>query len=422
MKVAYRVHPTWTALALCFSTLLTPGTAQGQTTYGIEPIVMQGETVADVTLRADGGYVLVGRLNDNGQIALVTANAEIRNSDMLLQYAGGKFIPIAVGGREAPGGTWARGQILSPVVSMNQLGNIAFYANATIGGTTGYGTFLWDAKTQKVTTLAFKGMPAVNGLVFEKGSIANRDNHATPIINNRGEIAFSAGVKNSAGGTRSGVFFRGGDGQLQAVALPDDVLPGGEKMTDGYVQYLNEAGRVIFWTLKTSYIWEKGAISRVSMPAIGMDVPGGKIGAIHWRSVNDQDENGPLLLSLQGSRKHGLYLYENGSVTSLVPPGHEMPGGGKLAYVGEGAGNNVGQIAFKCQLEDGTWAVYLVEPKPGGKLSLVLKTGATTELGKITSVGGHSPGMGLNNKGQIAVAVQIDGGPDMIVLLTPTTP
>jgi hypothetical protein len=31
-------------------------------------------------------------------------------------------------------------------------------------------------------------------------------------------------------------------------------------------------------------------------------------------------------------------------------------------------------------------------------------------------------GVGLNNKGQVALAIAIAGGPDTIVLLTPTTP
>jgi hypothetical protein len=60
---------------------------------------------------------------------------------------------------------------------------------------------------------------------------------------------------------------------------------------------------------------------------------------------------------------------------------------------------------------------------PDGKVSPVLATWATTDLGKITrispAVGG---GIAFNNKGQIALIVRIDGGLDTLVLLSPTTP
>ena len=50
-----------------------------------------------------------------------------------------------------------------------------------------------------------------------------------------------------------------------------------------------------------------------------------------------------------------------------------------------------------------------------------------TELGTITGIApwglrGNSEGLAVNNKGQIATIVSFDGGPDTVVLLTPTTP
>jgi hypothetical protein len=421
-NITCRVGLSWTPLALLFSTLLTPGPAQGQASYKIQPIVTLGDAVADVKIRAKNGYFSLGTLNDSGQIAFIAANGDISNSEMLLQYADGKFIPIVVGSRDAPGGKWAKAEAFnygSSPVSMNQLGNVVFGANATIGGTTAYGTFLWDFKAQKVTPVAFKGVPAVNNLTFEQGSTG------LPMINNRGEIAFPAGVKSAAGGVHSGVFFLGGDGQLQAVALPDQELPGGEKVQDAYVNSLNDTGTVGFGTVKGgnlgngAYLWEQGTITQVA--AIGMDAPGGTIGAVGGAFVNNQNQNVVLDLSLQGNvQNDGLYLYANGSLTPLVVPGQEMPGGGKLAHLGAGAQNNTGQSAFIGWLQDGTRSAYLLQLD--GKLSLILNTGATTELGKITNIGSPSTGICLNNKGQVALAVKIAGGPDTIVLLTPTAP
>jgi hypothetical protein len=413
-NITCRIRPACTPLALLLVTLLPPGPAHGQTTHKIQPIIKLGDTVADVKIRAKNGYFALGALNDSGQIAFIAANGEIANSEMLLQYADGKFIPIAVGGRDAPGGNWVKAEGFNSPVSMNQLGNVVFGANATIGGATAYGTFLWDFKAQKVTPVALKGMPAVNNLTFEKGSTG------IPMINNRGEIAFPAGVKNAAGKVHSGVFFLGEDGQFQAVAPPDQELPGGETVQDAYLNSLNDSGRVGFVTAdpgKGGYLWEKGTLTQVA--AIGMDAPGGKIAVVGGVLVNNQ--NVVLDLSLQGdSGNDGLYIYANGSLTPLVVPGQEMPGGGTLLHLGAVALNDAGQSAFIGWLKDGTRSAYLLEPD--GKLSLILNTAATTELGRITNVGSPSAGICLNNRGQVALAVEIAGGPDTIVLLTPTAP
>jgi hypothetical protein len=59
-------------------------------------------------------------------------------------------------------------------VSTNQRGDIAFAASASIGGKADTGTFLWDYQSQKVTLLAFKGLPAVRNLTFQSGGDFSR--------------------------------------------------------------------------------------------------------------------------------------------------------------------------------------------------------------------------------------------------------
>jgi hypothetical protein len=90
------------------------------------------------------------------------------------------------------------------------------------------------------------------------------------------------------------------------------------------------------------------------------------------------------------------------------------------------APNSLGEHAFMATLADGSTAAYRMDAE--GKLSLILKSGATTELGQVTRIGKTSFatglarggwGIGLNSKGQVALPVQINGGPETIVLLTP---
>jgi hypothetical protein len=409
--------------------LLAPGAAPAATVltqYRIQTIVKLGDQVADVTIKVgnQGGDLEIGTLNDSGQIAFVTENAA--GGQMLLQYTKGQFIPIVVVGRDAPGGKWARGSfgVLSPV-SMNQRGNIAFAAYATIGGTTGLGTFRWDAPSQKVTLVAFQGLPAVNNLLFVHGS----NSGSTPLINNSEEIAFAADVKNAAGQTRSGVFFLGQGGPLQAIALPDQALPGGATVQNAYPTSLAENGVVAFTAAGSGsqpsgvYLWEKGTITPVAVagtPFAGLGtvaaVPGGG-------QVSHKDRSVILPLRFNSLQNPwGEYRWTNGPLTPLFVVGQAMPGGGRLAdFWPPFAFNDAGQFAVPAPLSGGNLAAYRMDAD--GTLALILKTGTSTDLGTITTVGGASPaGIGLNSQGQVALPVRINGGPYTLVLLTPAAP
>jgi hypothetical protein len=414
-------------LALLTLALLTPGAVRAQTSYKLQPIVKSGDKIANVQIKA-GGDLELGALNDAGQVAFVTENGNPEGSEMLLQYDNGQFIPIVVAGRAAPapGGKWPDAVGVYSPVRMNQLGNLVF---ATVDGE---GTYLWDAKTQKVTPIALKGMPAANNLTFETGG------EDFPAINNSNEVALVAGVKNAAGGVAPGVFFLGRDSKLLPVALPDQELPGGAKVIRALLSSINDAGVVSVSVQRSgdvgysAFIWENGTLTPLAVA--GTELPGGfKFDQIGRAWVNNKNRN-VSMIGWTGDKK-GLYLFTNGKFQPVAAPGQEMPDGGKLQTIYNtgtipalnyvSSPNDAGQQAFVARLDDGSRAVYLADAD--GKLSLILKQGATTDAGKITNIGlaGTVPGsfgVGLNNKGQIALTVQIDDGPATIVLLTPKSP
>jgi hypothetical protein len=414
--------------------LLEPGAARAValTGYTIRPIARLGDRVADVTIQ-NGGNFQISTLNDSGQIAVVTVNAA--GGEMLLQYSNDQFIPIAVGGGDAPGGKWVKQLGFTGPVSMNQRGDIAFATNATIGGTTGLGAFRWDAQSQQVTLVAFKGMPAVNNLTFVNG-ITSRSKSSVyiyPFINNSAEVAFPADVKNAAGATRSGVFFLGRDSQLQAVTAPDQVLPGGGKVQDAYPTGINDTGVVAFVAAagpssppNGAYVWENGTITPVAL--VGMEIPGlGKVASVSSIRVNNKDRTALVSMQLNStSAPLGFYRWADGQFTRLFVIGQDMPGGGRLKQPFEPfALNDAGQFAFRAILADGSTAAYRLDTD--GTLSLVLKSGTTTDLGTITQLltANSSPpsyGIGLNSKGQVALTVQIGNGAPTLVLLTPAAP
>jgi hypothetical protein len=85
--------------------------------------------------------------------------------------------------------------------------------------------------------------------------------------------------------------------------------------------------------------------------------------------------------------------------------------------------NALGQHAFVARLKGGARAVYVLSPD--GTLSLILKTGTLTALGKISQIpsgvaAGESYGVAVNSQGQIILPLRLEGSGETLVLLTPT--
>jgi hypothetical protein len=404
-------------------TLLAQGAARAQN-YKIQPIAKFGDKVGSLTIKTDESDFEVGSLNDAGQLVFVTESEA--GGEMLVQYSDGQLTPIAFAGGDYPGGKWPDGLGFVSPVEMNQAGNVAFPA---VVGTTPVGTFLWDFKAKQLKTVAAAGLPAVNNLTFESAGEGAS-------INNNNEVAFGAQVKNAAGQAQSGIFFLGQDGKLLPVALPDQDLFG-SKVNRARLPSLNDAGLIAFQARRaadgfdSAYLWEQGNITQLVQ--LGQDTPDGqKVALVFGLQLNSTNRN--VVVGVRQNDKDtgpwALYMLADGKLTSVAVPGQDMPGGGKLKSVGGGdnnrslevvrSGNALGQLAVLATLDDDTTALYLMGAD--GKLSLVLKQGADTSVGKIANIGAgtqSSFGLSLNNKGQIAVTVLPENGDDTIVLLTP---
>jgi hypothetical protein len=412
-------------IALLLVALLPSRAVQADVTYRVQAIAKQGDTIGPVTIKPRADFE-IGTLNDRGQLVFVTENAA--GGEALLLYSDGTFTPIGVAGGSAPGGPWPAGLAFGNPISMNQIGNLVFTAGVVQRNDLVADTYRWDAQTQKITPVALKGMPAANNLVFEHGG------YFRSVINNFDEIAFEAVVRNAAGQLRLGVFFQGRDGQIVPVALPDQGLPDGKKIDAAFAPSLNDAGVIAFGvavkgeTGASAYLWEQGAIRPLA--TIGMDVPGGaKLFGLGQAWVNNPTHSVLLTGVLRRDGPLVLYRLAEGRLTTLVERGQVMPDGGKVQDIvspgGISEANDAGQHAFLVRLQGGGTAAYLLDAD--GKPSLILKSGTTTDLGVIRGIGptGTSPmstGLAINNRGQVAFPVQITGGPQMILLLTPTAP
>lgn len=423
-----------TYLGLVGLAFLVSGVAHAQSTYTLQPIVKAGDTVAGLPIDASRPMFVSG-LNDRGHLLF---RAPSFPDQLVFFYADGAFTPLVVGDGEAPGGKWPQGGGVANFGDVNERGSLVFSAHVEINNETTWNSFFWDAQTRKLTGLAVPGMPAVNNLTF-LSSVGEINN---PVINNQDEILFGGTVADTAGNPKLGIFFIGRDRVLHAVVLPGQELPGGGTMLqNGGILAVNDAGVAAFIALRSgdpsgafsAYQWENGTLAPLAV--VGASAPGGgTITRVNALRLNNRDRG--VLLALRTSThptSSGLYRLAEGRLAPLAVPGQEMPGGGKLQTVLEeyptrggvhangdvSPANGLGQHVFRARLEDGTRALYRLDPD--GKLTLLLKQGMTTGLGAITELMGGQ-GIGFNSQGQIALTLRIAGGPQALFLLTPAGP
>jgi hypothetical protein len=408
--------------------LLATGTARAQFTYTIQSVIKAGDEIDGLEASSP---LRVGALNDQGQLVFRTGN------QALFVYSGRTMTPLVAAGREAPAGKWPSGPNPFSLSPMNQRGNVVFQAFVTIGDETSTGTFFWDAQARKVTAVALGGMPAVNNLTFLS---VNSLTLVGTAINNHDEVVFGGFVEDATGTPRVADFFLGRDRVLRSVTLPDQELPGGGtafQMASNVA--CTDEGVVAFRARRpedsafSAYQWVNGVLTPLAL--VDGDAPGGgKITQVSVVRLNNHDRTALLVMRVSTAPKvAGLYRFADGHLTPVAVPGREMPGGGKLASVVEEYGtslgttangdislaNEEGQYVFRADLEDGTRALYRLDPD--GTLALLLKHGTVTELGEITDLLGGG-GIGFNRQGQIALPVEIAGRGEMIALLTPKTP
>jgi hypothetical protein len=413
-------------LTLCLLTMagglnLPPGQA-APAPPTLRPVVTLGDAVAGVETSEDG-FIGVGPLNDKGQLCFSSLNSA--QGRVLIQYDQGQFRTIAAPADAGPAGKWPENLWFSTPLSMNRDGSVVFSGLLVQTATGGSGgTFVWRYPERTVTPVAVPGMASVDAQSFEWAA------GPAPSINNRGDIAFVAHVKNNAGRSYYGVFLWRSDGRHVPVAVPDQVLPDGKKIVSAYLPTIRDDGVIGLLLKRTGdelelpFLWESGKLTPV--PIAGVRAAGKLLIGFSGVCVNDANRSVLLEAQLHSLRGHyeGLFRVVNGKVAPVAVPGQKMPDGGNLLSVpelGVSSPNERGEHAFLAQLEGDATALYRMDAD--GKVSLLLKSGMTTNLGKVTSVGpgssGSSWGVGLSNAGEVACVVSIADGPDTLVVLRP---
>jgi hypothetical protein len=342
---------------------------------------------------------------------------------------------------------WPHNVTIARPLSVNAQGNVVFTTAVSYGGSP-WSTYRWDAATGHTTPLALKGMPATGNLTFTLGG------GFAPAINSSNEVALIGRVKDAAGNAGYALFRLSRDGKLERVALPHETLDpyeplgGGKINIDPYAMpSINDAGAIAFLAhpegtaQQNAYLWDHGGVTPVL--TIGEPGPrGSKITAIRGVFLNSQNHNVLVVAATDqtGAGRFGLYRVLNRKAYPVAAPGDPMPGDGRLQTiqyltqdseyivqpsVAVSAANSLGQSAFLATLEDGSHAAYRMDAD--GTLTLIMNGGAPAKPAhvaaatrRMTFVAGSRPS--INRRGQIALAAKYEGGPAMVVLLTPKSP
>lgn len=410
------------AVGLCL--LLTTGIALAQTSYQLQPVARLLDITDPI---AFDGWFRVGSLDDQGRVLFTTMGLSDAGGHHLMLYGDGAFRPLvlpdvpAEGTGAALGGrTWPKElRVLAPV-SMNQRGQVVFAATP---GTTGeYGVFLWDAETHQLTDVALPGALLAPGFTLVGARFA-------PAVNNRGEIALTVAARNAVGALGDALLIHGPDGARSAILLPGQALPGGGRLARlGGAPTLSDGGAIALVAVREgdagagAYLWDRGTLTPLLLP--GALLPVGRVETVVGAWVNNKNRN--LLVAAriegQGSGIAALCRFAAGALAPVVVAGQEMPGGGRLLSIDSVSfASEAGAHVFVATLSSGS-AAYLLDAE--GQVSLILKSGAVTDLGRIAVVGSASTalpssGIGVNSRGQVALPALLDDHPPMLLLVTP---
>ncbi|MCW1924105.1 hypothetical protein OKA05_16175 [Luteolibacter arcticus] len=349
------------------------------------PIVREGQPAPD----AVGVFSFFGEyyvMNDAGQAAF-NGSINLNNGGGLLDQDGifrgdGVTGPVQIArrGQATPtgNGTYA----FFDEIALNESGQVAFWSSltgTTGGGNDNEGVFRGDGAAPTVT-IAREGqaVPAGNGEFFLFNS---------PVMNDAGQVAFFANLRNTSGGDNDNLGIFRGDGATGPVTIArrGEAVPGGSGT---------------FW------MFGRETINQAGVVAVTVD-------------INLNNGEGPY-------DEEGIILGDGtpGGITMVARTGQAVPGGnGTLYTFTNPALNNAGQLAFRASiLKPGggsEFGLFFFDPLEG--LFLICRAGApflgsTVDTFNFFNSGGYPTDgrTGLNESGEVAFEFVLDNGKEGI--------
>jgi hypothetical protein len=269
----------------------------------------------------------------------------------------------------------------------------------------GEGAYLWTR--QGITRLARSGLAAPGGGTFG-------ERLWTPIsINDAGNVTIAAEVK-SGGETSTSVYlYDAKANQFTPVLTRGLPAPnGGEFAGAERFSAINNRNEIAFSGIVEGddhggiYLWSNGTITSVA--PVGTAMPGGGKLTQGWRvDINDH-----AAITFEGAVDdddvYGAYLAQGGNIIALATPDQDVPGGGgKLETASAPHPDNNDNVAMLGQVGD-DWGAFLYA---GGKLVTIAKPGDPLPGGgTLTTTANTRHDIDISDSGAVVFAGRFDGG------------
>ncbi len=368
-------------LTLLFAAMLaTP--ASSQTTPF--PLVLSG-----MTAPSGGTYQNFSRpvIDDAGRVSFIstlTGGAAASGIFTVDGTAG----TIALAGDAAPGGGTIN--IFADFrLTSSGPGQLLFQANTTGGSSTG-GFFIASQAGTEVAFLRGDAAPGVGG-----GTIGSTPG---PVINDSGQVAFSATVEISSSVLGRGIFRTTG-GVTEAVARTGDAAPGGGIFGEMSVPpTLNNAGLIAFHADTDGpgssgiFVGVPGAVTQV---ARRLDLAPGSSGATFANfsgpSVNDAGQvafaSNLLTNGITSRPNAGIFTGNPGNLHAVALQGTASPTGAAYTFFPESPIiNSTGRVTFTAGLSDAQHDAGIFTGAAGAVQTVALRNAAAPGGGFFTNI------------------------------------
>ena len=323
-------------------------------------------TVIDRDSNCSHGSPVIGNSGEVAYIAVCNGGTPlVRKGD------GTTITPVYAAGPGAPY------SLPDSIVSINDLGEVAFQGGPNGGGSTGHAILVSNGGPLTVVA---------DTSVQTQWTTVNR-----PSINNSGAVAFGA----VAAGTISyNTVIRASGGTFTTIAEPGDPTPGvgtvHNTIHEAFEPALNNAGQVEIAVNTAEGI---PAIYRGSGGVLTKIIGGGAINV--FNGIND---SGRVAFAITGV---GIKTGAGAALTTIAAPDSTFVNISAVAAI-----NNSNAVAFHSTTTSGTTGVFVGD---GVATQLVVQTGDVIPgLGTVTAVGTSEEA--INDAGQVAFAVAYDDG------------
>jgi hypothetical protein len=301
-------------------------------------------------------------LNNAGQttfwIALLLSDGTTSNDAGFFLADGDSIVQIVRTGITVPGGNGTVSEINRESPVLNDAGQVVFRAHLTdTSGGNADNAAIYRFEGGTLVQIARKGQVEPGG----NGFINNLD--LMPAMNAAGQVAFSAGLGGTSGGTADDrAIFRGDGGSLTRMVREGQAAPGGGTFGALTTPDLNDAAQISFAAFLSTGdngVYRADGGTPVQIARVGQAVPGGNgtIANLAFQGTPPINDAGEIvfratLAGTSGGNADDIALYRGagGALVQIARTGQPAPdGNGAFADITDLAVgvSDSGQAAFR---------------------------------------------------------------------------